>query len=456
MHPARIILLCTLSPLIALRAGESPAPSPATPAPPVPDPAAPLLRQAAQHSPLLLEQELRVAQTDAFRFRGWRQYMPYITANYQAGLFNLLSTPAANSAEGENKFGGSYTLSAYHPIYHWGAIEAEKKSAFARENLSRAEALIAWRKLVSDLRPKFHDAVLAKARVALLELRVQAASRALDSADQELRLGRIVETERAARLLELRNRELELNRLKIELASLLAQLRSLSGAETLGVNDLPDDLPDLEWDDDALAERLDEFRRLGLDDTPEHRRARHACDMYENQRVMAQSRELPTFNLGASVNQSPVENNGRFGMQTYVFAGVMGTWNIFDRQTTLENVRSLRIASRLVETNLAFDNRRRITELENATLRLKASRLARDLRRDIVKLRHDAFEAVRQRSRLGLAAREELASAEEALLAARLDLLRDRAGILNAYHAFMSGILLDPVDQLYTAPSNER
>ena len=117
---------------------------------------------------------------------------------------------------------------------------------------------------------------------------------------------------------------------------------------------------------------------------------------------------------------------------------------------------ALRIASRLVETNLAFDNRRRITELENATLRLKASRLARDLRRDIVKLRHDAFEAVRQRSRLGLAAREELASAEEALLAARLDLLRDRAEILNAYHAFMSGILLDPVDQLYTAPSNER
>jgi outer membrane protein TolC len=107
--------------------------------------------------------------------------------------------------------------------------------------------------------------VLAKARVALLELRVQAASRALDSADQELRLGRIVETERAARLLELRNRELELNRLKIELASLLAQLRSLSGAETLGVNDLPDDLPDLEWDDSALAERLDEFRWLGLD-----------------------------------------------------------------------------------------------------------------------------------------------------------------------------------------------
>ncbi len=65
-------------------------------------------------------------------------------------------------------------------------------------------------------------------------------------------------------------------------------------------------------------------------------------------------------------------------------------------------------------------------------------------------------QAVRQRSRLGLAAREELASAEEALLAARLDLLRDRAEILNAYHAFMSGILLDPVDQLYTAPSNER
>lgn len=438
----------------------APAPGPAfaRPAVPaeIPDPAEPLLRQAALHSPVLLEQELRVAQADAFRFRGWRQYMPYISANYQGGYFNLLSAADPNAKEGEGKFGGSYSVSAYHPVYHWGAIEAEKKAAFARENMARDEAVITWRNLVNDIRSKFNKSVVEKARIALLERRAETARRKMEVTEQEFRLGRIIEAEKSARLLELRNQELELSRKKIELATLLARLRGLTGDDDFTLERVPNDLPDIEWDDSALAAHLADFRRLGVDESPENRQALHASQLYENQRIMAESRELPTFNLGTSVTQTPVERNGGFGMQTYLFVGVMGSWNIFDRQTTQENVRSLRLAQRLVEVKLNTGNRQRFTELENAAQQLKSARQARDLRRDIVKLRQYAFDTIRQRVELGLAPQEDLFAAEDALLASKLDLLSDRAEILNAYHAFMAGILLAPSDQLYSAPSNDR
>lgn len=408
------------------------------------------------HSPVMLEQELYVSQADAFRFRGWRQYMPYITANYQAGYFKQISQADPNAQKDPGQFGGSYSLAAIHPLYHWGAIEAEKKFAFARENKSRESAVIAWRKLVGDIREKFLKAVVDKAQINLLEKRLAVARLRMDRAEQEYKLGRIVEMERSAKLLELRNQELELTREKIALAGLLAKLRSLSGAEKYGVEDLPADLPDVEWDDGALTARLQDYEKMGVQDAPETREAKYAGEALANQRIMAEARELPSFNLGASVTQSPVQTPQGMGMQTYVFAGLMGSWNIFDRDTTRENVRSLRIAERLVDTKLNYGRKEGFTGLQNAIEQMKAARQARDLRRDIVKLREEALEAVKQRVGLGLAQSEDLSAAEDALLAARIALLGDRATILTAYHAFMAGVLLSPTDQLYTAPSNDR
>jgi outer membrane protein TolC len=446
------LFLFAFAPLLAF-AGEVPASTVVNPAP---DPAEPLIRQAAMHSPSMLEQELRIAQADAFRFRGWRQYMPYIRADYQAGFFKLLSAADPNAQKDPGQFGGSYTVSAAYPLYQWGGIEAEKKSTLARENLTRDEAVIAWRALVNDIRAKFNEAVVAKARIALLEYRIIAVRARQERTEQEFRLGRIIDAQRKAGLLEVRNHELELSNRKIELATLISRLRGLSGAENYGITDLPSDLPDIEWDDNMLAARLNDFRKIGIEESPENRQAGHAIEMYENQRVMAESRELPSFNLGASVTQSPVQTPQGMGMQTYIFAGLMGSWNIFDRQATQEGVRSIRVAQRLVETRLNFGNRQRFTELDNAAHQLKASRSARDLRREILKLREEALDAMKQRVKLGLAQKEELTAAEDAILSAKLDLTNDRSIILNAYHAFMAGILLSPTDQLYTAPTNDR
>lgn len=448
----RLLFLVALAPLLAL-AGEGSA-SPAVN--PAPDPAEPLLREAAMHSPVMLEQELYMAQADAFRFRGWRQYMPYISANYQAGYFNLLGAADPNAREGEGKFGGSFSISAYHPIYQWGAIEAEKSFAFARENRARESAVIAWRKLVEDIRAKFLKAVVDKSRITLMERRLEVARVRMERAEKEFKLGRIVEAERSARLLELRTQELELSRSKIALTGLLAQLRSLSGAEKYGVEDLPADLPDVEWDDATLESRLGDYEKIGVEDAPETREAKYAGEALSNQRIMTEARDLPSFNLGVNVSQTPVERQGGFGMQTYLFAGLMGSWNIFDRDTTKENVRSLKIAERLVDTKLTFGRSERKTALHSAIEQLKAARQARDLRRDIVKLRESFVASVKQRVDLGLAQSEELSAAEDALLAARNELINDRATILGAYHAFMAGVLLSPTDQLYTAPTNDR
>lgn len=419
---------------------------------PQPDPAEELIREAASRSPAMLEQELHITQADAFRFRGWRQYMPYVSANYQAGYFNLLNSPGG--ADDEGKIGGSYTLSAHHPVYHWGAIDAEKKFAFARENLARTEARISWRSLVTEIRTKFLDAVVNKARVALLERRVKWSHERLEASRQELKLGRIVQAELTAVALDSRNAELELTRSKIALATQLSQLRSLTGVDNYGVENLPDDLPVITWNDSLLEQRLHDFVTQGESESPENRRAGYANEVYNNQMIMAEAREKPQFNLGGAVSQTPIESNGSFGMQTYLFVGIMGTWNIFDRDTTRENVRAINVARRLVEAKRTTGLKQRHTDLTNALVQIKASRESLSIRTDIVKLRQDAYDAIRHRHELGLGKREEVTLAEDALLEARLARLADIQVIQNAYHTFMNGILLSPSDSFYIAPAN--
>lgn len=455
-----LILLAAIAPLSGI--ADSP-PSPISPgiangadADNQPDPAEPLLRVAALKSPVLLEQELRVAQADAFRFRGWRQYMPYINASWQAGSFTLLGSNDPAAKEGQSQFGGSFTLNANYPLYAWGAIEAEKKFTLARENLAKTNAVVAWRDLVKNIRSALLDAVVSKSTVALLEKRVEAGRRSAERTEQEFKLGKIVASERTSRMLKVRETELLLDQEKIRLAGLMTTLRGLTGDEDYSVAAIPSELAEIRWNDADLERRFAAFQKDVPDDVPEIRAAGYEREMYRQQRTMAEARDLPIFNLGASMAQTPIQTAGGFGMQTFVFAGITGSWNIFDRDTNRESVRAQIVGERLVESRMKFGGKRRSDELESLLRRLKSMRDSINLRLDLVKLRGEALELMAQRVKLGLAGPEDVNNAEIDLLDARLSLTRDRAEIQKTYHAFRSGVQLSPSDRFYTAPSNER
>lgn len=422
----------------------------------VPDPAEALLRRAAQASPAMLEQEVFIAQSDAFRFRGWRQYMPYVKADYQGGYFNLLgsSDPSANSGQG--RIGGTFNVSAYQPIWHWGAIEAEKTHAFARERHAVASSRVAWRALVGELRTLFLKAVVTKAKVGLAERRLVVAELRAAHADEAFAQGRIVAAERTTMHLALREQELAVTKTKVSLAGLVSQLRTQSGDDAVSVESLPATLPDLTWNIEALDAKLEEYERVGVDIAPETERAAQAAEVIRSQRIIAEARDLPTFNLGVNVSQTPIERNGGFGMQTYLFAGVMGSWNLFDRDANLENVRALRLAERLVMTRRDNGRRENLVALRGDLRRLEAAKSARDLRRELVTLREQSLELTAAKVAAGTLRPEDLALAEETLAQTQVELLEDRAEILAAYHDFMAGVLLAPADNYYTPPDNER
>lgn len=443
-RPVSIALLA-LAPLTLVAQTDGPAAG-------APDPAEALLRRAAQTAPAMQEQEVLIAQADAFRFRGWRQYMPYVKADYQGGYFNLLGSADPNASKGQGRFGGTYNVSAYQPVWHWGAIEAEKAFAFAREKKALVESQVAWRALVGELRAAFLEAVVAKANVALAERRLVAARLRAAHADEAYAQGRLVAYERTTMRLTLREQELSLTKAKVALAALVARIRTQSGDDAITVASLPETLPDVQWNSEALAAKLADYERVGIDASPETEQAVYAAEAIRNQRIIAEARELPTFNLGINVSQTPIERNGGFGMQTYLFAGVMGSWNIFDRDTTYENVRALRLAERLVTTRRDAGRKETLVTLRGDLERLDAAGRARDLRLELVTLREESVAVTAARVRSGTLRPEDLAVAEEALAQTRFELLQDRAEILGAYHDFMAGVLLAPADSYYTAP----
>lgn len=405
-----------------------------------------VLAIAATDSTTMREQAQIVASNDASRYRSWVQYLPAIDAKYNLGFFDIIRGDIQGGSE--TAFGGAYTVEASKPLYYWGAIAATKKLALLKEQISQTQAIIVYAKLCVELRRQYYQLIAQKARVVLLTRETESASRRLEKVRQLLAAGKgfPIGVQRASLSFE----TLQLQEATAEniFQSGVGDFRLLSGALDFDEKDVPEYVVMPRVDIPQLRSQFESFRKQGFFDSLVSKNADLQQDAIDNQRIINDANQKPTFNIGLGVTQGPYQDTssktGGIYFQTTIFGGITGTWHLFDNYQTADNDRSLLAQRRLVDADLAGSRDQLFMQAANQLDKMEiAQRGITMLKEQLVGLQN-SYRLEKQSLALGQSDQTDVDQIRDGILQMRFDLLQYETNLVTGYYSFLTSIFLDP------------
>jgi len=426
---------------------EQPYPEPGQPLPPSEATLDHILAIAATDSTTMREQAELVAASDASRYRSWMQYLPAVQAKYNVGFFDLIRGDIQGGSE--SAFGGAYTVEASRPLYYWGAVEATKKLALLKEQISQTQAIIAYAKLCVDIRRQYYDLIAQKAHVTLFALETDSARRRVEKERQLLASGtsnptRVDQLDTEFRRLQFQQEEAQ-NAYEFN----VGEFRRLTGALDFDQKDVPDSVVMPRIDIATMREQFAAFRKSGFLDTAVNKVADLQQEAIDNQIIINNANQKPNFNIGVGVTQGPYENtnNNRTGgiyFQTIIFGGITGTWNLFDNNQTSDNDRSLRAQRRYVDADLAGSRDELLSQAAN---QLDKIGIALDgiaiFKQQLVTLQND-YRREKQSLALGQSDQTEVDQIRDSILQLKFNILQYDTEVVAGYYGFLTAIFCDP------------
>jgi outer membrane protein TolC len=425
---------------------EQPYPEPGQPLPPSEAVLNHVLAIAATDSSTMREQAELVAANDASRYRSWVQYLPAVQAKYNVGMFDLIRGDIQGGSEAA--FGGAYTVEASRPLYYWGAIDATKKLALLKEQISQTQAIIAYAKLCVDIRKAYYELISQKAQVTLYARETESASRRVEKARQLLASG----TGFPAKVHQLEN---QFERLQLQEAEAqnvyefnVGEFRRLSGALDFDQNDVPDYVVMPRIDINQMRAQFDGFRKSGFLDTAVSQVASLQQDAIDNQMIINDANQKPNFNLGIGVTQGPYQDNGTktggIYFQTIIFAGITGTWNLFDNYQTSDNDRSLHAQRHYVDAELAGSRDELFSQAANLLDKIEIALHAIDIFKQQLVTIQDDYRHEKQSLALGQADQTDVDQIRDSILELKFQILNNQTNVVAGYYGFLTEIFCDP------------
>ncbi len=422
----------------------------------MPDPGQPLpkseatldrvLAEAATESTVMTEQTERVAASDASRFRSWMRYLPSVNAKYNVGLFDQIRQNG--DAGNDIKFGGAYTVEATKPLYYWGALEATRQLAFLHEKIAKNEAIVAYAKLIVQIRAEYYHLVVERAQIELLTLQVESAQRKVDREKEMLAHGNsspvtVANLDNARKVLALK--------LAIANGSFknnIYAFKALSGVQNFNERDVPDSiaLPKIDYKD--LADEFAAFKKDGFATSVAAKTATLRHEAVDQQVIINDAAQKPNFNFGAGITQGPVQSNskGNTGVefQTIIFVGITGSWNLFDNYQTSDNNRKLLAQGRGIDAKLLGTRDQLFGGAENQLSKIETGLLAIDLYKDQILTDQENYKKELARHEIGQGDQVDVNFLRDAIYQAKYTILEYQASVAGAYYSFLTTIFRDP------------
>lgn len=412
-----------------------------------------VLQHAAYDSPEMLEARLSIAQSNADRLRGWVTYLPQISMSYQVGGTHEIRK-SINPSDA-TRYGGSYSVSASHPLYHWGAIAARRELGFSQETIAEKQGVIKFAQMIPRIRASYGQLVVKKNALTLLEKKIENKTLSLEKSQTLLEMGRKSANEVAQLSLELRSHQLEKKHALNLMERDLVNFRNETGFLDLTVDQIPNDLELPEHDianleSEYMAFKNERFKHsLPQSIANEHHRS------IKNQLIIVNASEKPTFNFGFGMSQAPVEVNNKYEISTNFSTGITGSWTLFDRDESKSNKRSLLLRKRQVDMQLETTRSRLFAEGKHLLESLISSNQAYKLRIEQLKLTEEALATAQSNFERGDINQEDLHTTELKVLEVKNSVLTDKVNLLNAYYSFLGTIFMDTAID-YFDPKDQR
>jgi outer membrane protein TolC len=422
---------------------EFPFPEPGQPLPPSEARLQRILMLAATDSPLMRSQAEAITTYDASRYRSWMRYLPQVSAKYDVGAFDTIR------GNQNVQFGGAYTVEAAKPLYYWGALEAAEQLAFLKESIAQMDAVIAYARMCEQLRRRYYTLIQVKAELKAYTAEVETQRIRLDKQRELEAHSTGTPTETSQMEFNLRNLELRTATLKTGYLYRITEFRRVAGVLDFDENDVPDYIIVPKVNVDQLRDEFKEFRRTGYSQTLPAKETSLRQDAFDQYLVMNASRLKPNFNIGVGITQGPYqENNNKGGssvyFQTILFAGITGSWDIFDNYQTSSNSSDLLAERQVVETRALTNRDQLFSEAANALDTVEIGQQGIDLYKQELTLLQDSYRREKARMRLGEADTIDVDTLRDNILETRFDILIYQCDLAEGYYDFLSALFRDP------------
>ncbi len=408
----------------------------------------PLLSGAADYSDTMRARQFLEDKYDGERLIGRSLKRPRLSTTLDARKEDIITESGLDL--NDRAF---YTVTLRQPVFHWGALESQKRSEELDYDIIKLGSLATFRSLLLDIRSKYISLLIKNLEI---EQHQQQYERRKANVEYQRERKDLVS------LSALETLEIELSQLEIAQIDRrssfdedLLVLASSSGMDTrnLGVN-LEKGIPEMDsLSQDELANVLDDFRSR-LDTHPSILQLRKDVEVAALQSKIVKSRLKPKVNITSGLTQFSLDDRGVRRDEELAYAGLEVRWNIFDgyeteghRRVALSQLQQAELTANINEKRLERD----LDRLGNR-LQVTADILANQ-ERNLERTKRNV-EHVREDFQAGRASQEAILNAEQVSLAQEIATQKARGNYLNYLSELTSLVGLDPFAQSYWERQN--
>ena len=367
------------------------------------------------HATLASEESLQVAEAEVRKAElRSRRYLLYLTPEVQLqGSYTRSGVQDADADGASAEKAVAWGLALTQPLYTGGRATAAYRGQKKIEASQRLEAELTRRGLVVAVTQAYYRVLAAAEAVGVGEQAVGLARRQLARAARRVELGDAVLNDQLRAEVSLRRLEAELSGFRSALAQGREEIRRLSGLSLASDPAVPPPQPQIAGSDESLVAEA-----LGARREPEQ--ARLAVAAAEEDVREKQGRYLPSLVLNASWGES----GEKLRDQSWAWsAGVALVVPIYQSGSTTYELRESRVGLAQERLRAGGSSRDVEREVRGLLRELEAARSRRESLQLAVVAAAENLRLSERRYEVGLAESLEVADAQNADVAARVDLV---------------------------------
>ena len=328
----------------------------------------PLTAKALAASPLVLDARLKALAADAREEESRSLTRPHADAYVSAGYRATDATPRGS-------FQTYYNVGAEQPLWHWNALDNQKRIAKIQRQLAASDYDEARRTLVLDIRQRYLALVLQKLDLAETDAACERLGNHLKATREQASRGQVSADVLTGEQLDVRAAEADRDRKHAEFGRSLRAFAVLNGLPSFSPDVLAATIPGVPAA--ALSLFKPEAPALPPQEVPAAlARAQGELKTARLNEDITRVRMRPMVNLSAGANQDQTSGADQTAVLSY-YGGVSVRWNIFDGFATRAAVRQARVAVRQGQRSL--DDARTQLEHELADGAADVALAAKDL-----------------------------------------------------------------------------
>lgn len=402
-----------------------------------------ILKQAVTQSPQMISRalELELAEQDRFSHRAallptvGGTYSYYQSREDRADLAESLSVPKQY-----------YNFSVTQPLFHWGERRNTARMGEIRKLISEGNYRQGYRLLAQEVRSSYLRLILSK-------IRVQRAAHARDNARNQLKIGEqriaqkvISDAQMFGIRINAERSEIDQEKAVFEFENERQTFRRLTGLPVLAESDIPDSIPAVAHQADAVQGLLASY--LAQKDKPSTEAVNFlaAMDIERLRLANNKTRLRPKFNLVAGISQDE-QRYAALGSKYQVkstYGGFSATWSIFDGFSARSEVRSSLARIRQMENDFrALDERLAQQAQSQARLAGFQARYC-SINDRFLESAEGNLKAKREEFTRGVTSEEDVGAAQIGVYDSQLNAYASRADYYTQVSEFLGTIMEDP------------